>query len=333
MEDEYLDKMAKLCGWKATLVYTSICRHIDKKTQSCFPSITTMATRHKVSRTSILKGIAILKERGVIEVQKKKTPSGRWLNNTYTLIDRSEWDYCDEVYLEDLIIGPFGILTESTSDTNPCPSSVPSLVYPVVTKETHGKETHHKETHSFLQNGDVSLNGNIFGKDFKVLPSKKKEKKRAEMVDIFTAVSAESVSESIPKKEIDGAELNDAIRLFEPILPGDFVEGKSALEKTPTRKAVAAFLSSHTVAELAELIRRYYEGRHNFYRPQVGTVYQFCTSHLAKIEHFTRTADDCFGSWEPDDLLTIEKVREQERKDEEDAREGMEYARKMGYIN
>jgi hypothetical protein len=38
IDDEYLNGYARLCGWNATLVYMSICRHADKD-QYSFPRI------------------------------------------------------------------------------------------------------------------------------------------------------------------------------------------------------------------------------------------------------------------------------------------------------
>jgi len=95
-------------------------------------------------------------------------------------------------------------------------------------------------------------------------------------------VSYETPSDSSPT----GSEINDAIALFLVILPGDFIGAKTAFAKPATREAVKALLKRYTLGQLRELIRKYDEGKADQYRPQVGTVYEFCTIKLAKVEAY-----------------------------------------------
>lgn len=90
MDDAYLNGYARLCGWKATLVYMSLCRHASKD-QFCFPSIKLMSEEHRVSRDVIGDGIKVLKDWNIIEVGQRKGSHGLWKNNTYTLLDKSVW--------------------------------------------------------------------------------------------------------------------------------------------------------------------------------------------------------------------------------------------------
>lgn len=87
-----------------------------------------------------------------------------------------------------------------------------------------------------------------------------------------------------PEKTTDT--VNDAIALFLTILPGDFIGSKNAFAKPPTREAVAALLKRYTVKQLKDMIAKYDAGKTDQYRPQVGTVYEFCTTKLAKIEAY-----------------------------------------------
>lgn len=84
----------------------------------------------------------------------------------------------------------------------------------------------------------------------------------------------------------EGALVNDAIALFLPIMPGDFIGARTAFAKKPTREAVAALMKRYTIAQLKDLIQKYDAGKTDQYRPQVGTVYEFCTLKLSKIEAF-----------------------------------------------
>ncbi|MBX4186778.1 MAG: helix-turn-helix domain-containing protein [Candidatus Doudnabacteria bacterium] len=92
VDDAYVEELAKLCGRNGSAVYLSLCRHVDSKTQSCFPSITTMARQHNVSKDTIIKGIKILEKWNVIHVERKKERGNNsWKHNTYHLLDKSVW--------------------------------------------------------------------------------------------------------------------------------------------------------------------------------------------------------------------------------------------------
>ena len=56
MDDDYLNGFAKICGWKATVVYLSLCRHVDKN-QECFRSEELISKEHGISRDSVIRGI------------------------------------------------------------------------------------------------------------------------------------------------------------------------------------------------------------------------------------------------------------------------------------
>jgi len=82
----YLDAYAKLCGWKASLVYFSLCRHSNKH-QMAWPSISTMAKEYNVSRYTIIKGVKTLLEWNIIEMEESH---GR--HNNYRLLDKTSWE-------------------------------------------------------------------------------------------------------------------------------------------------------------------------------------------------------------------------------------------------
>lgn len=133
MDDEYLNGQAKLCGWQGTIVYTSLCRHANVNQES-FPSIKLMAEQHGVSRPTIMKGIENLENRKVIEVKKTRTNDGKWLNNTYILLDKSEWDYSQ--------VNGIDMDSQVNVETTPSQRGLHDQVNVVDTKETHTKETH-----------------------------------------------------------------------------------------------------------------------------------------------------------------------------------------------
>lgn len=92
VDDEYLNGYAKLCGPNATLAYLCLCRHADYHTQTCFPSIEMMAEKVGISPASIKRGITSLVEWRIILKERVRHPeNAKWVNNSYTLLDKSEW--------------------------------------------------------------------------------------------------------------------------------------------------------------------------------------------------------------------------------------------------
>lgn len=90
VDDAYLNGYARLCGWKATLVYLSLCRHAAKD-QSCFPGIKLMAEELSVSPDTIMDGVKALQQWNLVSVTKENRKNGTWKSNSYVLIDKSEW--------------------------------------------------------------------------------------------------------------------------------------------------------------------------------------------------------------------------------------------------
>ena len=146
MDDLYLNGQARVCGWQATLVYLSLCRHANISQES-FPSIKLMAEELDISRPTVIKGLSNLEKYNVIEIKKSRGKSGKWLNNVYVLIDKSEWkdyqvihdDTDNQVNDVDTAPSQREITAESTSDQN--------QVNDVDTKETHIRKHKYKETH------------------------------------------------------------------------------------------------------------------------------------------------------------------------------------------
>lgn len=133
MDDAYLNGMARLCGSNATIAYVSLCRHASKG-QECFPSIKLMSEQHSVSPRTIIRGLKKLEEHNVIEIGKKRTKDGKWLNNSYTLLDKSVWNYSQ--------------VTQSHMDSQVTKTTLPSDKNDALqVTNSHTKETHTKETH------------------------------------------------------------------------------------------------------------------------------------------------------------------------------------------
>ncbi len=141
LDDEYLNGYAKLCGWKASLVYFSLCRHVDKE-QRCFPSIKRMAKQHAISVASVKRGLEILKDWNIIGIEKKKKADGTWKNNVYTLFDKSEWKSKPNQGSNSALDG------QGSNGIKPGLSQIPDQGSVVANKDTHNEGNTYKETHT-----------------------------------------------------------------------------------------------------------------------------------------------------------------------------------------
>jgi hypothetical protein len=85
VDREFFDDYARLCGWKATLVYLVLCLHPD-----C-PSIESLAYCLAISVNSVKRGLQELRRWHIVEVVRRKDARGRWEAGSFTLSDKSEW--------------------------------------------------------------------------------------------------------------------------------------------------------------------------------------------------------------------------------------------------
>ena len=90
IDDEYINGWARFCGANATLVYTSLCRHAEFYSQKAFPSQKKIAFELGISIASVKRGIKQLVEYNIIKIEKEKM-RGKFDNNLYYLLDKSEW--------------------------------------------------------------------------------------------------------------------------------------------------------------------------------------------------------------------------------------------------
>ena len=90
IDDVYLNGYARVCGANATLVYLSLCRHAEFESQKAFPSQNKIAFELGISVASVKRGIKILTEYNIIQIEKEKI-GGKFNNNVYFLLDKSGW--------------------------------------------------------------------------------------------------------------------------------------------------------------------------------------------------------------------------------------------------
>lgn len=105
VDDAYLNGYARHLGVTASMIYICLCRHVDKE-QVAFPSQRTIAEKLGIKWRTVMEKTKLLEKWGLIDVKKIRNENGVWLNNTYTLLDKTEWKkiprtekvYMDEPY-------------------------------------------------------------------------------------------------------------------------------------------------------------------------------------------------------------------------------------------
>ena len=135
IDDDYINGYARHLDPFATAVYLSLCRHADKY-QKCFPSQDRIAKQHKMGRATVARKIALLESHNIIKKEQIRSPQGKFLHNTYLLLDKTCWKLyrVSEKH------------TDRVSEKNiPCIREVHHRVSERDTKDTHIKDTHIKE--------------------------------------------------------------------------------------------------------------------------------------------------------------------------------------------
>jgi len=89
IDNEFLNGYAKKVGWQGHIVYSALCRH--EKKGKAFPGFRHLAEELGVSKGTIGKGVELLKEYNIIQVEK-----GKQNKFTYWLTDYTDWKYIDK---------------------------------------------------------------------------------------------------------------------------------------------------------------------------------------------------------------------------------------------
>lgn len=85
VDDIFVDKYAKCLHPYSSLVYLSLCRHVDKS-QKCFPGIKKIMEEFGIKKDLVIRGIQQLEMLNIIRVERK--PGNV---NVYELLDQEFW--------------------------------------------------------------------------------------------------------------------------------------------------------------------------------------------------------------------------------------------------
>ena len=92
LDNDYLNGYGKVFGPVGVAIYVSLCRHVDNKTQKCFPAQETIAGELKITSRTVRKYLALFQKYHIVSISKERDIiTKKWLNNVYTLLDKDEW--------------------------------------------------------------------------------------------------------------------------------------------------------------------------------------------------------------------------------------------------
>jgi hypothetical protein len=100
-----------------------------------------MAEKLGLSKRSIVNAIAILVRWNIVSKERTRRENATWLNNTYTLLDKSVW------LPKDSQVHQMRVDSQVQNTTEPSANNDTSQVHHVHTKGTHRRVTHKKGTH------------------------------------------------------------------------------------------------------------------------------------------------------------------------------------------
>jgi len=149
MDNEYLNGYAKHFGAVGTAIYVSLCRHADNDTQKCFPAQEQIAEELHITPRTVRRYLKLFEQFHLISIEREKDPrTKKWLNNVYTLLDKSEWATPEE-------IASYG-KPEENNDTSQRKITTEARGHQRPNKETHINNTHINNTNIV---GDTSNSG------------------------------------------------------------------------------------------------------------------------------------------------------------------------------
>jgi len=156
VDDKFLNGYARFIGVYAVGVYSSLCRHANKK-QKTWPSVKSIGQELSISRSKAIESIKCLEFWKII----KKIRVGKHCNNRYFLLKKSCWKPINEQTLKEfseVCHINFSSLLNRLQKYTPKTS---------ISKETQSKNIQRKEAFSLEEKREISENYKKGNKSFK----------------------------------------------------------------------------------------------------------------------------------------------------------------------
>lgn len=90
-DNTLIGKMGNYLEPSGIAIYIALCRRTNIHTQECYPSEETIGHDIGASDRTVRNYLPRLVAAKMIVIRRKKRIKGKWLNNTYILLDKSEW--------------------------------------------------------------------------------------------------------------------------------------------------------------------------------------------------------------------------------------------------
>ena len=98
MDNDYLNGWARVFGATGTAIYVSLCRHANNETQKCFPAQALIAEELGTNPRTVRRYLKRFDQACLISIEREKDPrTKKWLNNVYTLLDKSHWKKPEDI--------------------------------------------------------------------------------------------------------------------------------------------------------------------------------------------------------------------------------------------
>jgi len=237
IDDEYLNGYAKIVGISGTAVYISLCRHADKN-QEAFPAREKIAEQHDISIATVKRAIKTLKELSIVQVVQERK-NGKWLNNIYVLLDRSQW-------VRPTVGHKRPTVHRGSYQTNTVGHKRPT------------KETHRKETHTIVENKFPQTNKEIINL------LKNDKQRHIRIIGLYAEHKALENSSAVDFWGVPG-ETDEEIEKNARKKLNNFIKGKNAL-----------YASKIALSKDSEILKAFdyakWEGKERDYQWKLSTV-------------------------------------------------------------
>lgn len=258
IDNDFIDKYARILGSSCAMVYLSLCRHSDNETQQCFPGIRLMSEELLLGTKTIERATKKLKDQGMITITKRKSKKGTRMNNVYTLVSKNTWKN----------IGNPSDISHQTFD-HQTPQQLDPSDISHQTPQPHNN-TQYNHTNSFnidtVINNEKEDSNNIY------------EKKINEKIDIF----------SIPSTTPLEREIGQVAKMFSLL---DSANWESFYQPGPERTSIKKLLefTKRENINLQELINMAKDAHGIQYEPQIFTPTEMITKYSKLIASRNKT--------------------------------------------
>jgi hypothetical protein len=168
LDNDFLNGYAKIFGAVGTAIYVSLCRHADGETQECFPGQEKIAEELNISARTVRKYLKLFEKYNLIAIKREKDfKTKKWLNNTYILLDKSEWKKPEEIISDGK--------PEENNDTSQRKITTRARGTQRPNNNTHNNNTHNNNIYIFSKENSKTSSSSYGNPDINYLMEKFKE--------------------------------------------------------------------------------------------------------------------------------------------------------------